>query len=137
MSLGCKVIVVTFVVLFFCDGKEFKELNEEHDDHVNYTSQFPCGEPQPRALYLEEILSKDDLMKYKKQIPKIRPLYTILHRCEGSGGCTKYGERCTVNETEKVKLVYYLGSSGYLKTFEVENHKSCKCDDCNNDSRIK
>ncbi|CAG9840412.1 unnamed protein product [Diabrotica balteata] len=137
MSLGCKVIVVAFVVLFFCDGKEFKELNEQYEDHLDNISKVPCMVPQPRALYLEEILSKDEWKKYEKLIPKIRPLHTILYRCEGSGGCSKYGERCTVNETEPVKLVFNLGPSGYLKIFEVQNHKSCKCDDSNNDSRIK
>ncbi|CAG9840411.1 unnamed protein product [Diabrotica balteata] len=138
MSLGCKMIVVAFVVLFFCDGKEFKELNEELDDHSNYIDKFPCDKPQPRTFYLKDIVSKDDWnKKYKKQIPKIRPLYTILHRCEGSGGCSKYGEKCIVNETKIVKLAYNMGLSRRIELFEVKNHTSCKCDDSTNDSRIK
>ncbi|XP_050518865.1 uncharacterized protein LOC126892962 isoform X2 [Diabrotica virgifera virgifera] len=127
MALVCKVIVAAFVVFFFCDANAFEQLNELYLEHLN-RSKVPCGEPQQRAVYLEEILSKDVWNKYKKWIKKMKPLHTILHRCEGSGGCNKhYGYRCKENETDPVNLVYYLGYRDDLVKFTVLNHTSCIC----------
>ncbi|XP_050518863.1 uncharacterized protein LOC126892961 [Diabrotica virgifera virgifera] len=136
MALSCKVIVAAVFVVFFCVITECTTLNGLWVEHKDNNSKMLCGDPQPRAVYGKEIFSKDlwnkEYKKYKKWIPKMNPPYTILHRCEGSGGCSEDNKdknnkrRCQVNGMNTVWKVFRFGN-GTLESLPVVNHTSCMC----------
>ncbi|XP_057662237.1 uncharacterized protein LOC130897415 [Diorhabda carinulata] len=98
-----------------------------HMERVSY-EMFPCKEPQPRVVYLREIIGNEAWEStYKEYMRKMRPYATILHRCEGSGCCKHYNERCQAASDESVLLTFYIGSNDEYKTFKATNHTSCVC----------
>lgn len=61
---------------------------------------------------------------------QIKPPGTFVHRCESSGCCMNYEERCQSNKTTEVAVVVTFGVLG--KTVKdmnvtVSNHTACSC----------
>ncbi|CAG9840410.1 unnamed protein product [Diabrotica balteata] len=122
------IIVLVFVAAgAICIGANMDEVSE-HIKRVSL-SRYPCHDPQPKVMYLREIIG-DDLWeeKYKMDMRDIRPFHTVLHRCDGSGCCPKYNQRCKPSATQTVTLNYLVITKQKFVEFQAENHTSCACE---------
>uniref|UniRef100_A0A6P7H4H5 Uncharacterized protein LOC114344259 n=1 Tax=Diabrotica virgifera virgifera TaxID=50390 RepID=A0A6P7H4H5_DIAVI len=132
-----KVIVVLVFVSAgaISTGADMDEVSE-HIKRVS-TSKYPCSAPQPRVMYLRDIIG-DELWenKYKNDMRDIRPFHTVLHRCEGSGCCSRYNQRCKPADTQTVTLKYVVITKQRFVEFPAENHTSCHCEEIS-DNLIK
>ncbi|KAG5896071.1 hypothetical protein JTB14_006860 [Gonioctena quinquepunctata] len=91
---------------------------------------FPCSEPQRRVVSLRELVEKEEYDEnYKKFIKDIRPRGTILHRCENSGCCKSYNEKCQPFKENNVDLTYMYTIENSAKYFTItaKNHTKCAC----------
>ncbi|KAG5896072.1 hypothetical protein JTB14_006861 [Gonioctena quinquepunctata] len=94
------------------------------------SNKFPCREPQRRVVYLRELVKGEEYDEnYKKFIKDIRPLGTILNRCENNGCCKRYNERCQASKENDVDLTFLNlhGSSVKYFTITAKNHTKCAC----------
>ncbi|CAG9840413.1 unnamed protein product [Diabrotica balteata] len=124
--LDFRVIVIVFVTLLMCKSQN---LVDEFTEHKQRVSKFVCDEPKPKVLYLRDLLTRKMLRDYEMFIPFMRPYATILHRCEGTGSCSNYNERCRPYHQETVKLVFIIKINQTIyKTFELQNHTTCTCE---------
>uniref|UniRef100_A0A6P7GQC1 Uncharacterized protein LOC114339511 n=1 Tax=Diabrotica virgifera virgifera TaxID=50390 RepID=A0A6P7GQC1_DIAVI len=124
--LDLRVTVIIFVTVLMCKSQNFMEEFTEHKQRV---AKFVCDEPIPKVLYLQELLTRQKLKEYEIYLPFMRPLATILHRCEGTGSCDTYNERCRPYHEAKVKVVFIIkNNETRYETFEFQNHTKCTCE---------
>ncbi|KAJ8922302.1 hypothetical protein NQ315_004244, partial [Exocentrus adspersus] len=96
----------------------------------NWTvSAFPCGEPQPRVFYLEDLVDRDEWkLKYEPVLDNIKPQSTILYRCEFTGCCEDRETRCLPAKIEEVGVTFRNVTERVLYfQIQVKNHTTCAC----------
>lgn len=81
-------------------------------------------------------------MQYKNlnnhSLFQIRPLGTIVHRCEEAGCCTNYNERCQPNKIEEVTLKFAVLQRRKTDfTVTIRNHTECSCQQMLKENQIK
>ncbi|XP_028128769.1 uncharacterized protein LOC114325044 [Diabrotica virgifera virgifera] len=99
-------------------------------------SRYPCKEPQPRVMSLMEVFDDEMWSLYKNDMKNIRPQSTVLHRCDGSGCCKKYNEKCQARLGKEVTLTFlHLSQKKYIE-IKATNHTRCVCEKFS-ETRIK
>ncbi|KAG5896073.1 hypothetical protein JTB14_006862 [Gonioctena quinquepunctata] len=91
MELKVVSLVIMCICVVACD-----KISDylQHSIRVNSRS-FPCSKPQPRMIYLKELVGDETFIRdYKKELKNIRPVGSILYRCENAGCCRSYNEKC-------------------------------------------
>nr|XP_023024448.1 uncharacterized protein LOC111512541 [Leptinotarsa decemlineata] len=101
----------------------------EHTKRIS-PNKFPCSEPQPRVLYLKDLVEENVYQeKYRNIIQHIYPINTILHRCENTGCCGKFNERCKAMNDDDVDLTFMSVRSSSVEFYHISatNHTLCGC----------
>ncbi|CAH1119804.1 unnamed protein product [Phaedon cochleariae] len=99
-----------------------------HMERVS-SKNFPCDAPQKRMVSLREIVGDEEFeLKFQKDISKITPYGSILHRCRNSGCCDKYNEKCEAVSESYVKLAFMIDRKPIrFVTVNATNHTKCAC----------
>ncbi|XP_018575760.1 placenta growth factor-like [Anoplophora glabripennis] len=98
-------------------------------EHEALVKDYPCRDPQPRVVELEEVIGEDVLKEETNGcIEKISPTVTMLHRCYSAGCCQNPYQKCMPVDTDDVTLTFLI-TGDTIKYFEVTavNHTRCGC----------
>ncbi|KAJ8922334.1 hypothetical protein NQ315_004277 [Exocentrus adspersus] len=99
--------------------------------HKKFLKMFPCKDPQPRVLQLEDVVPENVLKdKYEGVREMIRPTVTLLHRCNATGCCENFSDRCMPSSTTEVTLTFAIFHPSIHEFFKVKatNHTACACE---------
>lgn len=96
--------------------------------HVERVHNFPCSEPQLRAVPVRDLLEigpSPDEMFY--------PPSTVLLRCAEAGCCPKSNQICAPTEVKNISLVFTVKHlidrtrDRHHEIIHVLNHVKCNC----------
>ncbi|XP_056630582.1 uncharacterized protein LOC130441084 isoform X1 [Diorhabda sublineata] len=123
------MLSVIVLVLFLVTVTVSEEDEEQFEKHIQRVSSdvYLCKQPSPRVIYLPEIFG-DKWETYKQHQASIRPLATVLHRCQATGCCEKYNEICRAKYEKTVPLMFLIASTSEYVLLTAVNDTECICE---------